>query len=182
MLKPVFLSAALLALSPMVFADTSHGPSAEALVAEAAVEITQADRETVADAVLSHLDIDTVARFTLGRYVRDVSEEAQADYTAAFERYMRRQIVANADQFVGVELAVTNTNQRNAKDAIVTTWVSKAGENLILRWRVIERGGQWNVVDLEFSGLWLAIEQRAQVSAILGRPNADIQDVIAQFG
>lgn len=182
MLKPLFLSVAFLALSPVVCADTSRAATAEALVEEAAVEITQSDRETVADAVLSHLDVDTVARFTLGRYVRDVSDEAQADYAAAFERYLRRQIVANADKFVGVELAVTDTNQRNAKDAIVTTRVSKAGENLTLRWRVIERGGQWNVVDLEFSGLWLAIEQRAQVSAILDRPNADIQDVIAQFG
>ena len=37
-------------------------------------------------------------------------------------------------------------------------------------------------VDLEFSGGWLAIEQRAQIAAILDRPGADIDDVIAQFG
>lgn len=182
MLKPLLLSIALLASAPLAFAGFEKAASAEALVAEAAVEITQSSRETVADAVLSHLDTATVARFTLGRHAKGISETAQADYATAFEAYMRRQIVANADKFVGVELAVTDTNQRNAKDAIVTTRVSKAGKNLTLRWRVIERGGQWTVVDLEFSGLWLAIEQRAQVSAILDRPNADIQDVIAQFG
>jgi phospholipid transport system substrate-binding protein len=56
------------------------------------------------------------------------------------------------------------------------------GSPITLRWRVIERGGKWSVVDLEFAGLWLAIEQRAQVSAILDRPGADIEDVIATFG
>ena len=30
--------------------------------------------------------------------------------------------------------------------------------------------------------IWLAIEQRAQVASILGRPGASIDDVIAQFG
>ena len=47
---------------------------------------------------------------------------------------------------------------------------------------VIERKGAWSVVDLEVAGIWLAIEQRAQVASLLSRPGADIDDVIAQFG
>ena len=53
---------------------------------------------------------------------------------------------------------------------------------LKVRWRVIERKGNWSVVDLEVAGIWLAIEQRAQVASILSRPGANIDDVIAQFG
>ena len=80
------------------------------------------------------------------------------------------------------EVEVVDTAARNARDAIVTTELHGGAVPLKVRWRVIERKGSWSVVDLEVAGIWLAIEQRAQVASILSRPGADIDDVIAQFG
>ncbi len=38
--------------------------------------------------------------------------------------------------------------------------------------------GEWKVVDVEVLGLWLAIEQRAQIAAIMDKPRATIDDAI----
>lgn len=182
MLKTLLVSIAIAASAPISAAGQNNVESAEALVNSAASEIAQSERARVAEAVLSHIDTRAIANFTLGRYGRALPATDKARFTVAFESFLRRQIEANADQFAGVEVNVVNTAARNARDAIVTTEVRSERDALKVRWRVIERGGHWSVVDLEVAGIWLAIEQRAQVAAIMARPGADIEDVIAQFG
>lgn len=182
MLKTLLVSIALIATAPMAVAGKNHIESAEALVSSAAEDIAQSEREKVADAVLEHVDTKAIANFTLGRHGRNLEASEKARFVEAFEDFMHRQIQANADQFSGVEVDVVDTSARNTRDAIVTTQVRNESNSLKMRWRVIERGGKWSVVDLEVAGIWLAIEQRAQVAAILSRPGSDIDDLIAQFG
>jgi len=182
MLKTLLISIAVAAAAPMAMAGQNNVESAEALVSSAATQIAQSERTRVADAVISHIDTRAIASFTLGRHGRALPAADKAKFTTAFERFLRRQIEANADQFSGVEVSVVNTAARNARDAIVTTELRNERDALKVRWRVIERGGNWSVVDLEVAGIWLAIEQRAQVAAILSQPGANIEDVIAQFG
>ena len=182
MLRTVFLSLVLLTSLPLASAGHNKTDSAEALVSTAAQDISQTENARVADAVLSHIDTRAIANFTLGRYGRTIPAKEKARFVSAFEGYLRRQIESNVDQFKGVEVDVVDTSARNAHDAIVTTELRGTGDPLKVRWRVIERKGAWSEVDLEVAGIWLAIEQRAQVAAILSRPGADIEDVIAQFG
>lgn len=182
MLRTVFLSLALMTSLPFASAGHNKIDSAEALVSTAAQDISQTENTRVADAVLQHIDTRAIANFTLGRYSRTLPASDKARFVAAFEGFLRRQIETNIDQFRGVEVEVIDTSARNERDAIVTTELRGGGEPLKVRWRVIERKGAWSVVDLEVAGIWLAIEQRAQVASILSRPGADIEDVIAQFG
>ena len=182
MFRTIFASVAIAALTPTAFAAANDVSPAESIVTQAASQISQSEQAIIADSILAHLDTDAIARFTLGRYGKAMTEADKVRFSEAFEQFLRRQIKANADQFTGVQLTVTKTLQRNARDAIVTTQAEGVGAPVTLRWRVIQRGGQWSVVDLEYAGLWLAIEQRAQVTAILDRPGADIEDVIATFG
>ncbi|MEO1305039.1 MAG: ABC transporter substrate-binding protein [Pseudomonadota bacterium] len=182
MLRMLFISLALIVTAPTALADHRHIDSPEALVTQAAADISKSDRTHIADTMLSHVDTRAIANFTLGRYGAGLSAADKTRFIRAFESYLHRQIEANAHQFSGVEVSVTDTKARNARDAIVTTEIRGAGDSLKVRWRVIERKGSWSVVDLEVAGIWLAIEQRAQVAAILSRPGADIEDLIVQLG
>jgi phospholipid transport system substrate-binding protein len=182
MLKALLISTALLAASPLATAGSNDFNSAEALVSSAAIDIAETENTRVADAVLSHIDTRAIASFTLGRYGRTLAPAEKTRFINAFESYLRRQIEANAHQFSGVAVDVVDSQARNARDSIITTKVRRDGADMKIRWRVIERHGEWSVVDLEVAGIWLAIEQRAQVASILGRPGASIDDVIAQFG
>jgi len=182
MLRVLLISLALIFSAPVGFAGTADAKSAEALVTQAAERISQSDETEIADAVLDQLDVPLIARFTLGKHAKRLDEGQTSRFMDAMQTYIRRQITANADALTDIQVSVLKTVERNKRDAIVTTRIEGAGDPITLRWRVIERGGRWSVVDLEFAGIWLAIEQRAQVTAILDRPGADIEDVIETFG
>ena len=78
------------------------------------------------------------------------------------------------------KVEVIGSVDRTETDSVVETRVTQKGEDpMTVRWRVMERGGAWRVVDVEVLGLWLAIEQRAQIAAILDKPRATIDDAIA---
>ena len=182
MFRTAFLSLALMTSLPFASAGQNKIETAEALVSTAALDISQSENTQIADAVLEHIDTRAIANFTLGRYGRSIPAADKARFVAAFEGFLRRQIETNVDQFKGIEVEIVETSARNARDAIVTTELRGGAAPLKVRWRVIQRKDAWSVVDLEVAGIWLAIEQRAQVASILSRPGADIDDVIAQFG
>ena len=109
-----------------------------------------------------------------------MSAEEQARFTDALSVFLADTFRENADTFREADIVVLGSKDRSETDSIVETRITPKGEDpMKVRWRVIERNGEWRVVDVEVLGLWLAIEQRAQISAILDRPRATIDDAIA---
>jgi phospholipid transport system substrate-binding protein len=169
------IASAVIALAPL---PALAGPEAEALIAGAAAEIS--DPVKGEEAFTRSIDIAAVARFALGKHARRVSADEQARFTEALSVFLSDTFRDNADKFQEAEIVVLGSTDRSATDSIVVTRVTPKGEDpMTVRWRVIERNGEWRVVDVEVLGLWLAIEQRAQISAILDRPRATIDDAIA---
>lgn len=169
------IASAVIALAPL---PALAGPEAEALVAGAAAEIS--DPVNGEEAFTRSIDIAAVARFALGKHARHVSAEEQARFTDALSVFLTETFRDNADKFQDANIVVLGSKDRSDTDSIVETRVTPKGEDpMMVRWRVIERNGEWRVVDVEVLGLWLAIEQRAQISAILDRPRATIDDAIA---
>lgn len=185
MLKSVLISSVLIGLSAIPFNTAAAGAASvqpSVLVEQAASDLEQVQGDAVADTVLSYLNVDMIARFTLGQHARSLSEQEVDAFAESLKVFLKRQIARQASNVEQVSVEVIQTSSRNARDAIVVSRVEGFGDPMTLKWRVIERGGQWSVVDLEVQGIWLAIEQRAQIDAILSRPGATIDDVIAQFG
>ena len=169
------VAAAAIALAPL---PALAGPEAEALIAGAAADIS--DPAKGEEAFTRSIDVAAVARFALGKHARRVSPDEQARFTAALSEFLTDTFRENADKFRDADVEVLGSKDRSETDSIVATRVTREGEEpMIVRWRVIEREGEWRVVDVEVLGLWLAIEQRAQISAILDRPRATIDDAIA---
>lgn len=156
--------------------------TAESLIEAAATNLQRSDQSELPSVLLSYVETGAIARFTLGSHAKRLSDASLTRYTAAFEGWLHSQVENQAHRLGGFGLSVENVAYRNRNDAIVTTQVRKGSDSVKLRWRVIRRGGSWGVVDLEFAGVWLAIEQRAQVDAILDRPGATIDEVIARLG
>lgn len=148
---------------------------------------TAAERLSVgefdSEALTETLDAAGIARFTLGRFARRLEVEEVDRFSQAFEQYLIENFEAESYRFEGADIEVEGSLSRSARDSIVLTRVSAPGlDTQRVRWRVIERKGQWRVVDVEIAGLWLAVEQRAQISAILGRSGATVNDAIDALG
>lgn len=174
MFRTVLASLAI-ALAPL---PALAGPEAEALIAGAAAEIT--DPVKGEEAFTRSIDVPAVARFALGKHARRVSADEQARFTEALSAFLTETFRDNAGKFQDAKITVLGSKDRSPTDSIVETRVVQKGEDpMTVRWRVIAREGEWRVVDVEVLGLWLAIEQRAQISAILDRPRATIDDAIA---
>jgi phospholipid transport system substrate-binding protein len=174
MLRTLLASAAI-ALAPL---PALAGPEAEALIAGAAANIS--DPVKGEEAFTQSIDVPAVARFALGKHARRVSAEEQARFTEALSLFLAETFRENAGTFREADIRVLGSRDRSESDSIVETRITPKGEDpMTVRWRVIEREGQWRAVDVEVLGLWLAIEQRAQIAAILDRPRATIDDAIA---
>ena len=174
MFRAAFAAAAVSFLSLPALA----GPDAEALIAKAAADIADPVR---GEAVFTEtIDVPTVARFSLGKHARTISADEQTRFTEAFRLFLAGPFRDNADKFSGARVDVVGSKDRSPTDSIVETRITRKDEEpMTVHWRVVMRNGEWRVVDVEVLGLWLAIEQRAQIAAILDRPRATIDDAIA---
>ncbi len=131
-------------------------------------------------------DIDSISNFVIGRYSRRFSPDELARYRRAFRAYALAVYETELDAYRGEAVIVRNSVDRSPTDSIVNTYIRREnGPDVDVRWRVLERNGEFQVVDvaLNFNGnlIWLAIEQRAQFITLLDRTNGSADALIAEI-
>lgn len=132
--------------------------------------------------LLALVDIPAIARFTLGREARVIAPADFQRYVKATEKYLTSALSAQTGRFAGAKVRVLDSVARTADDAVVRVRVSpREGETTDLRWRVVRRGSEWKVLDLEAAGIWLAIQARAETQALLEQNGGNIDPVIARY-
>ena len=177
-----------------IMAAPAYGDAAsEAFVKDNATRVLATlDDETLNDAArtaqfVEQMDtfanLDRVASFVIGKYSRRFSPEDLARYRVAFRAYNLTAYQEQFDDYRGSKIEITGSTDRSATDSIVDTIVRRQnGDSQDVRWRVLQRDGKYEVVDiaLNFDGslLWLAIEQRAQFLDLLDRTNGSADALI----
>ncbi|WP_269402432.1 MlaC/ttg2D family ABC transporter substrate-binding protein [Henriciella marina] len=181
-----FLAAGAVAFAPIAQAANEDHDAALLVTDTAAQAVTALDDQVIsddeADRVLSNVDIDAVAKFTLGNKWANISADEQSRYVDAFRVFARNQMKEHLSGLSGADVKVTDVIARGDKDAIVVTQVRTAGNDLPqeMSWRVMANGS-WHIVDIQAQDIWFAIEQRAQFGAILDRNNGDIDALINEI-
>lgn len=128
-------------------------------------------------------DFDAVSKFVIGKYARRFTPEELADYQDAFRTYALAVYENELDAYRGEEVVIDGSTDRTANDSIVDTTIPRSdGKEMSVRWRVLNRNGKFQVVDvaLDVDGnlIWLAIEQQAQFLALLDRTNGSAKALI----
>ncbi len=128
-------------------------------------------------------DFDAVSRFVIGKYARRFTPEELERYKLAFKTYALAVYENELDAYRGEEVVVQGSTDRTANDSIVDTTIARAdGRKMDVRWRVLNRNGSYQVVDvaLDIEGnlIWLAIEQQAQFLALLDRTNGSADALV----
>jgi phospholipid transport system substrate-binding protein len=137
-----------------------------------------------------YVDMQRVARFALGPYVRQASEAQLEEYYPLFRRYATTVYQGMLDEYTGERLEVTGSVDRSERDIIVNSRIvdAKPGseyEDLVVHWRVYRPadGGE-TIVDAGAAGVWLAIEQQSTFKSIIannGGGSAGIDALIADL-
>lgn len=127
-----------------------------------------------------------VANFAIGKYARRFTETELADYQRVFREYALAVYENELDAYLGEDVVVKDSVDRSDTDSIVNTVIRRDdGKDMDVRWRVLLRNGQYQVVDvalnLDGNLIWLGIEQRAQFLALLDRTNGSAQALIEKI-
>lgn len=143
--------------------------------------------ETLVD---KYVDMNRVARFALGPYVRQATDAQMAEYLPLFRKYATSVYQSTLDPYTGESLEVTDSVDRSDRDIIVNSRVvgAKPGSqyaDLIVHWRIYRGAdGAQSIVDAGASGVWLAIEQQSTFKSVIannGGGSAGIDALIADL-
>lgn len=139
-------------------------------------------RERFANFVIGLTDVRRVATFLLGRYAATASPTDIEAYVAAYQDYVLAVYQSYFAQYAGQSLRVIESRERAANDYVVRTMITgdKAAP-MEIDFRVRTDGAKPVLVDMGIAGIWLALAQRDQFTAVLGQNNGDIKALIAHL-
>ncbi len=192
-----FLAGVFALISVVTASAPAHADeAAQQFVAEngaLAISILRDDSLTVQDKkhqfrtlVERVVDVPRVTNFVLGQYANvarnrayDTQDALDADieeFSEVFKDYAIGVYEARLGDYGGETFEVMGSTNRREDDFIVHTLVSGGNQDqpLEVNWRVLERGGEFRVVDVEVYDVWLAINQREEIVGIIREAQGDI--------
>lgn len=128
-------------------------------------------------------DVPRVTNFVLGKYARTITPDQKARFSAAFRTYAEGVYQNRLGDYHGENLKVTGSVVRKPGDVIVNTVVAggQVSQPLPVAWRVLGSGGSWKVVDVQVSGVWLAITQQQDFVSTIDNAGGNIDVLIGQL-
>ncbi len=193
MFRSLILSASMLAVSAVpAFADAKteeyvRTNANEVLASLNAPGLTAAERRGQFQSYMDEFaNLDAVAKFVIGKYAKRFNDEEMELYLSTFRSYALVVYEFYFNEYRGQDVKVVGSTDRNARDSIVDTEIARAdGQELEVRWRVLNRGGKYQVVDVALNAegnlIWLAIEQQAQFLSILDKNNGSVDALVAKI-
>jgi phospholipid transport system substrate-binding protein len=128
-------------------------------------------------------DVQRITRFVLGKYARTATPAQRQQFDPLFRTYAQDVYETQLNNYHGEIVKVTGSIVRNPGDVIVNSLVSggKVQKPAPVAWRVMNTGGSWKIVDVQASGVWLAITQQQDFVSTIDNAHGDIGVLIAQL-
>lgn len=189
-----FVGAATLSIaSPALAQSGARDPAAEAFVQTKAQRVisvlanksmSEAQKKQVFRQAVDELaDVPRITNFVLGKYARTITPEQRARFTPVFRAYAENVYQSRIDDYRGEQLKVTGSVVRKPGDVIVNTVVAggQLSQPVPVSWRVLNNGGTWKVVDVQFKGIWLAITQQQDFVSTIDNAGGNIDVLTNQL-
>ncbi len=131
----------------------------------------------------SSFDMDTIARFTIGRYWREASPAQQKEYLKLFKEMIVEVYSRRFEEYNGQGVEVVGSSSKSETDVIVNSKIVQngGGPDVKLDWRVRYKNGQYKIVDVIVEGVSMAVTQRSDFSSVIQRGGGDIGVLLAHL-
>ncbi|MCI4660406.1 MAG: ABC transporter substrate-binding protein [Neomegalonema sp.] len=138
------------------------------------------------DALKALLDetaaMSLIARYAVGRPWKDMSETQRDAYVAAFKNYLSRTYSSRFTDYKGESLEILNATDQGKKGVFVLSQVKiPGGEPIDVEWRVSDRSGSLQIIDLYVAGVSMLITQRDEFTAMLDQRGGNIDAFISEL-
>lgn len=152
----------------------------EAMKILAAELSTEAREIAFGELVDRYLNVKRVARFTLGRSARKISDEDKLRFEEAF-RHVLIKIYANRLAGYTDEKVIVGKAKSKGRNNLVNSQIAFATERPpvdMVWWVIEEKDGTLSLFDVQILGVWMAQEQRDIFSGVLKSNKGDIEALI----
>lgn len=125
-------------------------------------------------------DMDTIGRFTLGRYWRVSTKQQRDEYLRLFKVMVVNVYSSRFKEYTGQRFEVRGARQDGDKDAVVSSFlIPQEGPEIQIDWRVRRKDGRYKVVDVLVEGVSMSVTQRSDFAAVIQRGGGDVQVLIS---
>lgn len=135
--------------------------------------------------LLSIMNLNRGAVFTLGDYRKSASDSDVSAFTAEFQNYAVAVYQSYFARYEGQTLKITGAVEHAPGDVVVSTLLvnpkAQGDGPLPIEFRVIDDQGKPMIVDFSVEGVWLAQEERDQFTAFLGQNGGSLPALTAHL-
>jgi phospholipid transport system substrate-binding protein len=133
---------------------------------------------------LFHEDFDSpgIARFVLGRYWRNASEEEQQEFVKLFEDYIVFVYTARLSNFGGEAFKVRGSRS-DGDGVLVSTDIISPGNNSPIRmdWRLVSENGAYKINDVIVEGVSMMVTQRSEFASVVQRHGGQLRGLLTMM-
>jgi len=123
--------------------------------------------------------ISTIAIFSLGPYRKKLPASRKREYYSLVAGHISKVFAKHANKLAGQSISIVSSRQKG-KSVIVKSKVKyPSGKQSNVTWRLVKRGGNYKIFDVNVQGIWLANTQKTDFTSVLRRSKGDINALFA---
>ncbi len=145
--------------------------------------VTQQEKK-FKSAFLRNADINTIGRFTLGKYARTIKSSERREFNQLLGRFIVKVFIGRMRGTKSTGLKVLGTTERKkGRDFLVKSLVNLPdGAPIRVNWRIFKnKSGRLKLFDISIEGLWLAQEQRSIFVNVISRNGGKISALLTHL-
>ena len=157
----------------------------EAITTLTGTDITKEERAQLFRAFMKkHFSINGIARFVVGRHLRNASKVEKKQYYKLFEDLMVTTYSERFAKYSGERLLVKKAERFGKNDVVVHTSMVKTGSKskpLKVDWRVRKKGEDFKIIDVMIEGISMIMTQRSEFSSFLQSNGGQFSKLLAEL-
>ena len=129
------------------------------------------------DLAENNVDINRIAKYTLGKHRKTISDEKINKYYKLYKKYFLKNFSSRLIDYTNPEIIIVDENVINENFTIVNTILEATSKNpeLEISWRVITKNpSKPLILDLLIEGLSLAKAQKEEFNSIIKNNDGEI--------
>lgn len=125
-------------------------------------------------------DLNTIARFVIGRSWRSATEEQQKEYMHLFEALVIKTYSDRFALYTGEGFKVRSSTPEGEKDTVVNSDITHPDGTppTSVTWRVRQKDGKLGVIDVIVEGVSMSVTQRQEYASVIQRNGGDINALL----
>lgn len=138
--------------------------------------------EAFSGLVSRYADFRTIARFSLGKYRKNLPASQSGEYYSAAKSHIARLLHANTKSFKNAKLEIVSSQAKSSSNILVRSKVIYSnGSSVPVNWRVVKRGGAYKIFDVTVKGVSMAITLRTSFTSHIAKNEGKVAALITHL-